>query len=96
MFDRSRIRDLSIPLGIFVVALLLFPAAHGSFISTHGPVTALRALQSAAAIFLAITLAHVLLMIRLSATLRFAPAPCEEATTAHAGTDRERTCSLLC
>jgi hypothetical protein len=94
MSERFCIRDLSIPLGILVLALLLFPAAHGSFISTHGPVTALRALQSAAAILLAITVSHVLLMIRAAAACRPAPVPLEKPAAAQP--DREATCSLIC
>ena len=95
MFDRSRIREISIPVGILVLVLMLFPAAHGSFVSTHGPVTALRSLRSATAILFAIAMVHVLLLIRAAATRRLAFVRAESARDA-VGPDRERTCSLLC
>ncbi len=95
MFERSCIREISIPVGILVLVLLLFPAAHGSFVSTHGPVTALRSLRSATAILVAIAIAHVLLMIRTAATRRLAVVRAQ-ATHSAIQPDRERNCSLLC
>ncbi len=95
MFDRSRIYEVSIPVGIFVLVLLLFPAAHGSFVATHGPVTALRALRAATAVFFAIASLHILLMIRAAA--RHAAVPFASPFSCHsAAADREHTCSLLC
>jgi hypothetical protein len=96
MFERLRISELSIPLGIFVLTLLLFPAAHGSFVATHGPVTALRSLQIATMVLLALSALYVLLTLHFAA-LRRALATIEiERRRKSSSARRDRTCSLLC
>jgi len=42
---------LAVLLAAAVLSLVLFPAGHGSFVSTHGPATALRARRLSAALF---------------------------------------------
>lgn len=96
MFDRFRICEFSIPVGIFVLALLLFPAAHGSFIATHGPVTALRSLRTATLILLAISALHILLIIHDAAMRRVVGRVACEGASNPAARAREDTCSLLC
>ena len=96
MFERLRISELSIPLGIFVLALLFFPAAHGSFIATHGPVTALRALRTATLIVLSLSALRILLTLHF-ASMRRAIAMVHVQRRLHdTSVDREHTCSLLC
>jgi hypothetical protein len=96
MFDRSRISEFTIPVSLFVLVLLLFPAAHGSFVATHGPVTALRSLQMAASILLALAALHILLIIRAGATRRLALQIARHRLPRQARSDRDQTCSLLC
>ncbi len=96
MFSRSHICEFSIPVGVFVVALLLFPAAHGSFVATHGPVTALRSLQAATSILLALSALHILLIIQHTATRRLVARFAFEKPHTPAAPAREDACSLLC
>lgn len=96
MFDRSRICEFSIPVGIFVLMLLLFPAAHGSFVATHGPVTALRSLQAATAILIAIAAVHILLTIRANALRVAFESRTAVIPSATASSERDYICSLLC
>ena len=44
-----------------VAALFFFPAAHGSYSSTHGPITAVRSLRLRAVLFFAIAAAAAVL-----------------------------------
>ncbi len=82
-----------LPLATFVVMLLIFPAAHGSFASTHGPVSALRSLKAALLLFMALTglsllgfsIARKLRLIALTADALGCLSP-----------DRQSCCSLRC
>lgn len=96
MFDDLRISEFSIPVGIFVLMLLLFPAAHGSFIATHGPVTALRSLRAATAILLALSTFFVLLTLHFTAMRRAAAVVRTRRSAPSDSPAREHTCSLLC
>ena len=96
MFDRSRICEFSIPVGIFVLMLLLFPAAHGSFIATHGPVTALRSLQAATAVLMAISSVHIVLTIRAAALRLVFERQNADSSLGPASSRRDCFCSLLC
>lgn len=96
MFERLHILELSIPLGIFVLALLLFPAPHGSFVATHGPVTALRSLRTATLILLSLSALYVLLTLHFASMRRAVARVRLERRAKAASVDRDRNCSLLC
>lgn len=42
LWPRQVLAGLAILLAVAVLSLVLFPAGHGSFVSTHGPATAFR------------------------------------------------------
>ena len=96
MFERLRISELSIPLGIFVLALLLFPAAHGSFVATHGPVTALRSLRNATLVLLSLSALCVLLTLHFASMRRAIAMVHVERRLNATSAGPEHTCSLLC
>ncbi len=54
-----------------VAALFFFPAAHGSYSSTHGPITAVRSLRLRAILFFVIAAAAAALSCLLRAMISF-------------------------
>jgi hypothetical protein len=84
----------ALPLMIFIVTLLLFPAAHGSFAATHGPVTALRAVQAAALLLLALTCLQLLGRCVFARLLQVSIV--DDSAIPFASHDRNCICSLLC
>ncbi len=60
-----------------VAALFFFPAAHGSYSSTHGPITAVRSLRLRAILFFVIAAAAAVLKAILH-SLRSIARGCEE------------------
>ncbi len=65
--------EFALAVGVCVLALLLCPAPTGGYSATHGPVTALRSLQAAVAIFLSM-LASLLMLLDASTRCGVAPA----------------------